>query len=231
MKQPAAISQQPAAVPAKPAFDLAGSTPLFPGVPGSDLASSLPLPDLRYKRLIFNRLYTPGQVHVYRAECVAGERLRVQMHVPVLPLGGGLTPAFALVGQSLPYSADVRRLPVELPAGYSAVVAPPPTDLALPLRDTLTGIRLYPGPAIDTRTLVGGRCYVVVWSLHNHVGKYVLQTGQNWVFAPVYWAQLPLFWWQMRGWFGLSRMAGYVAAAAVLALGGTFLNRMRREEQ
>ena len=230
MKQPASLPV-PLPLPASLDVDLAGATPVFPGVPGSDLASSLPLPDLRYKRLIFNRLFTPGQVHVYRAECVAGERLRVQMHVPVLPLGGGLTPAFALVGQSLPYSADVRRLPVELPVGYSAVVAPPPSDLGRPARDGLTGVRFYPGPAIDTRTLIGGRCYVVVWSPHHHVGKYLLQTGRNWVFAPVYWTQLPLFWWQIRGWFGLSRAAGYVAAAAALALGGTFLNRMRRGEK
>lgn len=217
--------------PAPQELDLSGASPLFPGVPGSDLASSLPLPDLRYKRLIFNRIFTPGQIHVYRAACVAGERLRVQMHVPALPLGGGLTAAFAVLGQSLPYSADVRRLPVDIPAGYSAVVAPPPSQLTRPARDLLTGMRLYPGPVIDTRTLVGGNCYVVVWSPHNYVGKYVLQTGQQWLYAPIYWTQFPLYWWQVRGWFGLSRTVAYVAAGALLGLGGTFLRRRRRVEK
>ena len=92
-----------------------------------------PLPDFHQKRLIFNRLSQPGQVHVYSTECRAGERLRVQLFVPVLPLGGSVVPGFAVVAQSLPYSADAQ-LPIELPAGFSAVVAPPPTELLLPVQ-------------------------------------------------------------------------------------------------
>ncbi|MEZ4727669.1 MAG: hypothetical protein R3E79_11110 [Caldilineaceae bacterium] len=167
--------------------DLAGSLPVFPKIPGDSLATGLVLSDLRRKQLIFNRLAQPGQVHVYSAECRAGERLRVQMFVPVLPLGGSVVPAFAVVAQSLPYSADVQKLPLELPAGYSAVVAPPPGELLTPVNDMLTRVRYYPGPLIDTRTLVGGRCYIIVWSPHNHMGKYVLQVGANW---PWKWALL-----------------------------------------
>lgn len=206
----------PSATPdAVTGIDLAGSLPLFPGLPGEKLATSLPLPDFRSKRLVFNRLGAPGQVHVYSADCVAGERLRVQMYVPVLPLGGAVVPAFALVAQSLPYSADVRKLPVELPQGYSAVVAPPPTDLVQPVKDVLTRVRYYPGPAIDTRTLVGGRCYIVVWSPHAHLGKYVLQVGNSWPTRAGYWVRMPVYWWQIRGWFGLSRAIAWYAAAAV----------------
>lgn len=210
-------------VPAVTGTELAGSQPVFLGLPGEKLATSLPLADFRTKRLIFNRLRAPGQVHVYRADCVAGEKLRVQMFVPVLPLGGAVVPAFALVAQSLPYSADARRLPIELPAGYSAVVATPPADLTQPVEDILTRVRYYPGPVIDTRTLVGGHCYIVVWSPHNHMGKYVLQVGKRWPLRAGYWARMPLYWWQIRGWFGLDRSAvvyaaGAVAAAATMAL-------------
>lgn len=207
--------------------DLAGSLPVFPKIPGDSLATSLALSSLRRKQLIFNRLAQPGQIHVYSADCRAGERLRVQMFVPVLPLGGSVVPAFAVVAQSLPYSADVQKLPVELPAGYSAVVAPPPGELLTPVSDMLTRVRYYPGPLIDTRTLVGGRCYIIVWSPHNHLGKYVLQVGTNWPWKWTYWLQLPLFWWLIRGWFGLSRIVAYWVVGALLLI-GTILLRIFR---
>lgn len=199
--------------------DLAGSLPIFPKIPGNTLQTSLPLPNFRQKRLLFNRLSYPGQIHIYQAECRAGERLRVQMLVPVLPMGGAVVPAFALVAQSLPYSADVQKLPFELPAGYSAVVAPPPSELVTPVRDMLTRVDYYPGPLIDTRTLVGGRCYIVVWSPHKHMGKYALQIGYSWSWRWSYWLQLPRFWWQIRGWFDLSRVAAYWTAAVALVAG------------
>jgi hypothetical protein len=215
------VNNEPYTQPARIASDLAGSLPDFPGVPGSNLPNSLALPSFQQKRLLFNRIAQPGQIHVYRADCRAGERLRMQMLVPVLPLGGSVVPAFAVVAQSLPYSADVQKLPFSLPAGFSAVVAPPPNELVTPIADALTRVRYYPGPTIDTKTLVGGRAYVVVWSPHNHMGKYALQIGYRWPMRWTYWAQLPYFWWRIRGWFGLSRAAAYatgiglVAAAAV----------------
>jgi len=206
--------------PVAPGIDLAGSLPLFPHRPGNDLVSSLSLPDFGAKRLIFGRFTQPGQVHVYSTKCRAGERLRARMFVPVLPRGGAVVPAFAVVAQSLPYSADVQKLPVDLPAGYSAIVAPPPSELLQPVEDILTRVRYYPGPLVDTRTLVGGRCYLVVWSPHNHMGKYVLQIGHRWPLRWTYWAQIPLFWWQIRGWFGLSRAAAYTLGAGALLVGG-----------
>lgn len=215
--------------PAHVGADLAGSLPEFPGVPGSTLPTSLALPNIQQKRLLFNRLSQPGQVHVYRADCRAGDRLRVQLLVPALPLGGAAVPAFAVVAQSLPYSADLQKLPFPLPAGFSAVVAPPPTELMAPMADVLTRVRYYAGPTIDTKTLVGGRAYVVVWSPHNHMGKYVLQTGHRWPMRWTYWAQLPLFWWKIRGWFGASRSAAYAGAIGlVLAVAAVAtLARMR----
>ena len=210
------VNNAPYTQPARVSADLAGSLPEFPGVPGSTLPSSLALPSTQQKRLVFNRLGQPGQVHVYRADARAGDRLRVQLLVPALPLGGAVVPAFAVVAQSLPYSADVQKLPFALPAGFSAVVAPPPTELVAPTADMLTRARYYLGPTIDTKTLVGGRAYIVVWSPHNHLGKYVLQVGHRWPIRWTYWAQLPFFWWKIRGWFGLSRAAAYAAM-----LGGT----------
>lgn len=211
--------------------DLAGSLPIFPKRVGSTLTSSAPLSSLRAKQLLFNRLDTPGRIHIYRAECQAGERLRLQLLVPVLPTGGTVAPAIALVAQSLPYSADVQKLPFALPAGYSAVVAPPPTELVAPVRDVLTRASYYPGPVIDTRTLVGGRCYIVVWSPYHHMGKYVLQIGYAWPWRWTYWAQVPRFWWQIRGWFGLSRWAAYIAAAGAVGLALILRSVIRRRKR
>lgn len=202
--------------PVEKSSDLAGSLPVFPRATGSSLAGSLELLDFRRKRLLFNRLSKPGQVHVYSAECRAGERLRLQLLVPMLPLGGSASPSVAVIAQSLPYSADVHKLPMDLPAGFSAVVAPPPSRLVAPTQDRFTGARYYPGPVIDTRTLVGGRCYIVVWSPYNHMGKYALHIGYAWPWQWAYWLQVPRFWWQVRGWFEMSRTVAYLAILGIL---------------
>lgn len=206
----------------------AGSLPEFPQGVGDDLTHSYELPAFRSKRLLFGRLDRPGDVHVFSANCHAGARLRAQMLVPVLPLGGGLAPAFAVVAQSLPYSADVQKLPLTLPAGYSAVVAHPPGQLMSPVRDRLTKAQYYPGPVVDTRTLVSGRCYVVVWSPRNLMGKYALQVGHQWPLGWLYWLRTPLFWWRIRGWYGLSRAKAYLAGAAVLGVTGLAFALARR---
>lgn len=208
--------------------DWAGSLPLFPRRVGAELAESYEIDDFRLKRLLFGRLEKPGVVHVYSANCRAGERLRAQILTPVLPLGGGLAPAFAVVAQSLPYSADVHKLPFGLPAGFSAVVAPPPSELVAAVQDRLTGAKYYPGPVIDTRTLVSGRCYLVVWSPRNQMGKYALQVGHSWPLSSLYWLRVPVFWWQIRGWYGLSRavaIGGVVGLAAVMALAWALFRR------
>jgi hypothetical protein len=197
----------------------AGSLALFPSRVGSSFAQSLDLSSFQPKRLIFGSLETPSDIHVYGAFCQAGERLRVQMLTPVLPSGRGLAPAVALVAQSLPYSADTHRLPVALPAGFSAVVAPPLSELRDLAKDPLTAARTYPGPAIDTRTLVSGRCYIVVWSPQHQRGKYALQVGTMWPWSWLYWVQLPRIWWQIRGWFGLSRAAVWIGGAILALLG------------
>jgi hypothetical protein len=206
----------------------AGSLPEFPQYVGHDLTHSYELQGFRSKRLLFGRLERPGDVHVYSVDCHAGARLRAQILVPVLPLGGGLAPAFAVVAQSLPYSADAQRLPLKLPAGYSAVVAHPPVELVSPVQDRLTKAQYYPGPVVDTRTLVSGRCYFVVWSPDRHMGKYVLQIGHLWPLSWLYWLRTPLFWWRIRGWYGLSRAKAYVAAATALVVLGFVVRLARR---
>ena len=215
--------------PDRTGADFAGCTPTFPPLPGATLQTSHRLGNFQSKRLIFSRLGQPGQVHVYSAECHAGERLHVQLLVPMLPVGGSVTPALAVVAQSLPYSADVQKLPFSMPAGFSAVVASPPTQLVAPAKDVLTRVRYYLGPTIDTRTLVGGRAYIVVWSPFNHMGKYVLQVGHRWPLRWTYWAQLPYFWWRIRGWFGLSRAAMVAAFAGVMLLFTLLISGLRRK--
>jgi hypothetical protein len=204
--------------------DLAGSTPRFAREVGSTLVTSSDMGDFRRRQLLFSQLDRPGRVHVYRADCRAGERLRVQILTPVLPSGGSVTPAMAVVAQSLPYDGDEARLPFSLPAGYSAVVASPPRSLLSPVRDVLTRVSYYPGPVIDTRTLVGGRCYIAVWSPQHLIGKYALQVGHSWPWSWRYWLGVPGYWWRIRGWFGYSRYVAYLALAALVLV--IFLSRL-----
>lgn len=206
----------------------AGSLPLFPARVGSSLAQYLDLGSFQPKRLIFGTLDAPGDVHVYGAACQAGERLAGQILTPLDRQGEGIAPAMALVAQSLPYSADAHRLPFPLPAGFSVVVAAPPVEPSSPRRDPLTAAHYLPGPAIKTRTLVSGRGYIVVWNPHAQRGKYVLLVGTMWPWSWLYWAQLPRIWWQIRGWFGLSRAAAWVAGALLVLAGGLWAIRGRR---
>ena len=46
--------------PAITGTDLAGTQPIFPGLPGAKLGESLSISEVRTKRLIFNRLRAPG---------------------------------------------------------------------------------------------------------------------------------------------------------------------------
>lgn len=204
--------------PQRLSTDLAGSTPRFMPDVGGTLPSSAVLGDFRQRQLIFSHLDRPGKVHVYRANCRAGERLRVQLLTPVLPRGGAVTPAMAVIAQSLPYHGEDAELPITLPAGYGAVTVAPPRRLLEPVRDMLTRVSYYPGPVIDTRTLVGGNCYIAVWSPQNKMGKYALHVGQGWPWSWRYWLGVPSYWWRIRGWFGLSRMAAYVTLGALLLL-------------
>ena len=189
--------------------DLAGSTPIFAREVGSTLVTSAEMGDFRQRKLVFNHFDQPGR---------AGERLRVQILTPVLPRGSSVAPAVAVIAQSLPYDAEDVKLPFALPAGYSAVVASPPKSLLAPVDDMLTRVSYYPGPVIDTRTLVGGRCYIAVWSPQQKMGKYALLVGHSWPLSWRYWLGVPRYWWQIRGWFGHSRWAAYAAVAGVLLL-------------
>jgi len=57
----------------------------------------------------------------------------------------------------------------------------------------------------------------VVWSPRNQMGKYALQVGHHWPLSSLYWLKTPVFWWRIRGWYGLSRTAAYMAATSALA--------------
>lgn len=226
------LTRPPAAGKPHVNAELAGSLPVFLARVGGSFATSTKLPNFRRKQLVFSRFARPGTVHVYRADCRAGERLRVQVLTPVLPGGGAVTPAVAVVAQSLPYANRELHLPLALPKGYSAVAMDPPNRLLTPMRDLLTRACYFPGPVLETHTLVGGRCYIVVWSPQNLMGKYVLHVGTEWSWSVGYWLASLGIWWRIRGWFGLSRRALYLAAvfllmAALLVWRGTRRSRQR----
>lgn len=206
--------------------DLARSRVRFLAQPGSTVATSLKLNDLRHKQLIFNGLDHPGRVHVYRADCPAGARLRVHVLTPQLQTGRAVTPAVAVVAQGMPYAAGAD-LPISLPAGYSAVTLMPPEELIVPAKDWLTGALYYSGPIVDARTLVGGPCYIVVWSPDNGMGRYLLQVGHapqpRWRAA----LQAPWVWWRVRGWYGKSRRTAIWLATALILFGAMLIMLVR----
>ena len=51
------------------------------------------------------------------------------------------------------------------------------------------------------------------------MGKYAIQTGHRWPLAVTYWASIPYFWWQIRGWFGLDRSSAVGAVVGVALVG------------
>lgn len=193
--------------------ELTASHARFLSAVGATLATATDLGDPARKQAIYSALDRPGAVHVYRLDCPAGQRLRVQVLAPILQAGRALSPAVALLAHGVRSGVGQLTLPLNLPGGYAAVAVEPPAKLTLPQVDRWTGARFYAGPLIDERTLVGGRCYIVVWSPDKQLGKYLLQVG---------YARRQgrlgglLAWWRVRGWFGMSRAAGYVAVVIAL---------------
>jgi hypothetical protein len=61
------------------------------------------------------------------------------------------------------------------------------------------------------------------------MGKYVLRVGHRWSLHWTYWAQLPYFWWRIRGWFGLSRATMVMAIAGVTLLVALLAAVLRRK--
>jgi len=88
-----------------PGVDLAGSVPVFGSRPGSRLTDGVSFADFSRKRLIFGDFTRRGETHVYRVNCKAGDRLRAQLFVPVLPRGGAVLPTFAIIGAGIPVAA------------------------------------------------------------------------------------------------------------------------------
>lgn len=193
--------------------ELTASLACFPSGVGPSLATATNLGDPTAKQVIYGALDRPGAVHVYRFDCPAGQRLRVQVLAPILQSGRALSPAVAVLAQGVRSEPGDVALPLTPPAGYAVITVEPPARLTAPLVDRWTGARFYAGPLIDQRTLVGGRCYIVVWSPDKQPGKYLLQVG----YARRQGRLAGLFaWWRIRGWFGMSRVAGYVAVAVAL---------------
>ncbi len=197
---------------------LAGSLVYILEGAGGSLAAATMLEGVTRCAVVLNQIDHPGRVHVYRADCPAGTRLRVQLLTPSLAAGRALTPAMAVLAQGAPVSSDGLKPPVTIPAGYRAQVVAPPKAQPSAQTDALTGATFLAGLAIDTRTLVGGRVYVVVWSPENLMGKYALQIGHTPVHDWGRWLLALWVWWRVRGWFGLKRTAAYVALAGVLFL-------------
>lgn len=210
----------------RPTAELAQSRPRFLRDAGRTPATATPLADVTTKQTIFGMLDQPGSVHVFRADCPAGQRLRAQVFAPSLQGGRALVPALALVAQGVRTGVDGPEIPVPLPAGYGAVSVAPAAKLADPLVDRLTGAQFFAGPLVDEVTLVGGRCYVVVWSPDKQPGKYLLQVG----YAPSRVGRLAIAtaWWRIRGWFGLSRTGGVVALLAAALVIGLVLRLLLR---
>ena len=167
---PASSSLSPSSEPTLP-LHLAGSLVRLLRGAGVALASATSLTDVTRCQVILNQFDHPGRAHVYRADCSAGTRLRVQLLTPALSVGRALTPAVAVLAQGIPAGGDALKLPVTVPAGYSAQTIAPPKRQTRMQTDALTGAGFFPGRAIDTKTLVGGRVYVVVWSPRQSDGQ------------------------------------------------------------
>lgn len=211
----------------QPIPTLSAGRPRFPRRVGQTLATATDLGDVTPQQAIFGYLDRPGAVHVYRSDCPAGQRLRIQVLAPVLQSGRALTPAVALLAHGLPDAAPDTPLPVSVPAGYVARSLPPPDRLREPMVDWWTRARYFAGPVIDERTLVGGRSYIVVWNPEQQPGKYLLRVGYGRSAGRV--AAL-WNWWRVRSWFGMSRVAGYVLIAAVLLMAWLGLRLLAADE-
>ena len=188
------------------------------------LHDAQPVADPRHNSFVMGTLYSADDVDVVSFDYNEGEPFNAQLYVPVHPDLAGFSPNIVLIGPGLP--APNGHLPVELPAGYGAIVAG--SNASYVFFDVFTQIAFYPRANIALRMPRSGRYYMAVFGTAMGRSIYALDIGVEETYAPAAIARYPLNWLEVHQSMAMPIWPTPLGISTVVGIGAFFWRKRLR---
>ena len=165
----------------------------------------------------YRQIETRAQVDTYTFEARSGENFHAGINIPAVSGLENYGVSVALLGPGIP-QVDQNAIPIGYPEGFGAIIFP--TIVGEDFFEPFTQTNYWGRQNIDFTLPESGTYYLLVWNPENKFGKYVLDTGTQEVFSPADLVRFPLWWLQVKLYFGLSPIlvAGPPAALVLFAV-------------
>lgn len=159
---------------------------------GGQVEEGLLIKDPDVSQVIYTELREPKQVDTLRVAGKKGEKLLLQLGLPLISRLQDFRPRAAFIGPGLPPDAT---LPFVLASGEGAIAYPfEPTETFF---EPFTRTSSWTGKRFEASFPASGEYRVVVYS-ESGTGKYWLAIGEKEVFGPGDWLSLPVTIWNVR---------------------------------
>lgn len=182
------------------------------------------IPDL-VTSYAFYRDLPSGKVDAYYFEGKAGQKFNFGVQIPDLEGLQNYEVAVALFGPELP-RADKSQLPPDHPEDLGALIFP--SIVTENFFESFTQTNYLGRQKITTTLPADGDYYLIVWHPESLAGKYVLDSGRAENFTPGDLFLFPVWWIQVRVYFGQGPVLLAIAGAILLA-GVVILLRRRKK--
>lgn len=182
------------------------------------------IPDL-VTSYAFYRDLPSGKVDAYYFAGKAGQQLSFGVQIPDLEGLQNYEVTVALFGTDLP-EADETQLPPDHPEDLGALIFP--SIVTEDFFEAFTQTHYLGRQKITTTLPADGDYYLIVWQPEGLGGKYVLDSGRAENFAPGDIFLFPIWWIQVRVYFGQGPTLFVIASMILIAGAGIFLRRRKK---
>ncbi len=182
------------------------------------------IPDL-VTSYAFYRDLPSGKVDAYYFAGKAGQEFNFGIQIPDLESLQHYEVAVGLFGPGLP-KVDESQLPPDHPEDLGALIFP--STITEDFFEAFTQTNYLGRQKITTALPADGDYYLLVWHPENLEGKYVLDSGRAENFTPGDLFLFPIWWIQVRVYFGQGPML--LAIASVILLAGVVIFLRRRKK-
>ena len=182
------------------------------------------IPDL-VTSYAFYRDLPSGKVDAYFLEGKEGQQFNFGVQIPDLEGLQDYEVTVALFGPGLP-EGDKSQLPPDHPEDLGALIFP--SAITEEFFETFTQTNYLGRQKITTTLPADGDYYLLVWQPDGLAGKYVLDSGHAENFAPGDLFLFPIWWVQVRVYFGQGPLL--LAIASVILIAGIAIILRRRKK-
>jgi hypothetical protein len=182
------------------------------------------IPDL-VTSYAFYRDLPSDKVDAYYFEGKAGQQFNFGVQIPDLASLQNYEVTVVLFGPGLP-EADKSQLPPDHPEDLGALIFP--STSTEDFFEAFTQTNYLGRQKISTTLPADGDYYLIVWQPEGFAGKYVLDSGRAENFTPGDLFLFPIWWIQVRAYFGQG--PALLAIASVILLAGITIVLRRRKK-